>query len=108
MTARPWRPASARRAHSACAVSGSAKALARFPRRGALAPRELARFAGAVRQLTVEGGRAKAEGDDRRPVPLADGDACPADHQVVEGAFGRYAWPRRPIVRQLELPLPDE
>lgn len=73
-----------------------------------LAPRELARFAGAVRRLAVEGELAKAEGDDRRPVPLAEGEACPPDHQVVDGAFGRYAWPRRPIVRQLELPLPEE
>ena len=70
-----------------------------------LPPRELARFARAVTHLRVEGQALLATGDERQPTPLADGEPAPPGSLVVEGELGRYAYPRNPVLRTLELPL---
>ena len=44
-----------------------------------------------------------ARGDDRSPRPLAEGEAPTAEETLVEGALGRYAYPRAPLLREVAL-----
>ncbi|MCO5166148.1 MAG: protein kinase [Planctomycetes bacterium] len=70
------------------------------------APRALHRFAHRVLALTRDGAHVRAEGDGRRPLPLADGEAAPPGARAVEGALGRYAWPTAPAREVILLILP--
>jgi hypothetical protein len=74
-------------------------------RADAAAPTEVARFAHAVTGLALVDGRLRVTGDDRAPRPLAEGEPAPPDATVVEGALGRYAFPRSPIVRVVDVDL---
>ncbi len=72
------------------------------------APRELARFGGRVLALApAPGGALRVRGDDRAPRPLGPGDAPGPDELAIEGALGRYAYPREPRVRELTLTAAD-
>jgi hypothetical protein len=70
------------------------------------APREVARFSRAVLSIEVRDGKIRARGDDRRAFPLKDSEAVPENCIVIEEGGARFAFPREPVVREVEVTLP--
>jgi serine/threonine-protein kinase len=69
-------------------------------------PAPLASFGHAVLSLEWRDGALRARGDDRRPSPLAAAEAAPGGSIAVEGAAGRYAFPREPVIREIAIEVP--